>query len=150
MLRLRLRWSPCVSTNAGWCRKALFPNTELEPGGTLPNTFQSYFNLIPNHIKVCSLLITLVASKHHHGECPSLSLVSLSLTCIHIHHVFVTLNNFLVSPLVKSFIYLSLHTSRKHGEKEPQLFFHCGSFDHPGLHSLNNYKISFFILWLQN
>jgi hypothetical protein len=28
-------------------------------------------------------------------------------------------------------------TSRKHGNKEPQLFFHCGSFDHPDLQSLN-------------
>ena len=30
--------------------------------------------------------------------------------------------------------------SRHHGKKEPQLFYHCGSFDHPDLQSLNNCK----------
>jgi hypothetical protein len=35
-------------------------------------------------------------------------------------------------------------TSRKYGKKEPQSFFHYGSFDHPDLQSLN-YCI-FFIL----
>ena len=35
-------------------------------------------------------------------------------------------------------------------KKEPQSFSHCGSFDHHGLQSLNNYKILFFILRLQN
>ena len=40
--------------------------------------------------------------------------------------------------------------SRKHGKKEPQLFFHCGSFDHPDMQLLNDYKILFFILRLRN
>jgi len=31
-----------------------------------------------------------------------------------------------------------LHTSRKHGKKEPQSFSHCGSFDHPDMQSLND------------
>ena len=35
------------------------------------------------------------------------------------------------------------HTSWKHGKKEPQSFFHCGSFDHHALRSLNNYKYVF-------
>ena len=35
------------------------------------------------------------------------------------------------------------YTSRKHGEKEPQLVFHCGSFDHPDLQSHNDYKTYF-------
>jgi hypothetical protein len=36
-------------------------------------------------------------------------------------------------------------TRRKHGKKEPQSFVHCGgSFDHPDLHSLNDYKFVFF------
>jgi hypothetical protein len=35
-------------------------------------------------------------------------------------------------------------TSRKHGEKEPHSFVHCGSFDHPDMHSLNDYKLVFF------
>ena len=38
--------------------------------------------------------------------------------------------------------------SRKHGKKEPQSFSHSGSFDHPGLQSLNNYKILFSIFLL--
>ena len=42
------------------------------------------------------------------------------------------------------------HTSRKHGEKEPQSFSHCGSFDHHGLWSLNDYKNLFFDLRLHN
>ena len=42
-----------------------------------------------------------------------------------------------------------IYTSRKHGEKELQSFSHCGSFDHHGLQSLNDYKILFFILRLQ-
>ena len=29
------------------------------------------------------------------------------------------------------------YTSRKYGKKEPQSFSHCGSFDHPGMQSLN-------------
>ena len=40
-------------------------------------------------------------------------------------------------------------TSRKHGEKEPQSFSHCGSFDHPDLKSHNDYNYLFFILRLQ-
>ena len=36
-----------------------------------------------------------------------------------------------------------LHTSRKHGEKEPQFFSHCGSFDHHALQSLNNRRFVF-------
>ena len=34
-------------------------------------------------------------------------------------------------------------TSRKHGEKEPQSFSHCGSFDHHALQSLNNCRFVF-------
>jgi len=34
-------------------------------------------------------------------------------------------------------------------KKEPQLFVHCGSFDHPNLQSQNDYKIFFFLLRLQ-
>ena len=34
-------------------------------------------------------------------------------------------------------------TSRKHGKKESRSFSHCGSFDHPDLQSLNNYKYVF-------
>ena len=43
----------------------------------------------------------------------------------------------------------SSYTSRKHGTKEPQSFFHCGSFDHHGLQSHNDYKNLIFILQLQ-
>ena len=32
----------------------------------------------------------------------------------------------------------SIVTSRKHGKKEPQLFFYCSSFDHHALQLLNN------------
>jgi hypothetical protein len=32
-------------------------------------------------------------------------------------------------------------TNRKHGKKEPQSFVYCGSFDHPNLHSFNDYKL---------
>ena len=32
--------------------------------------------------------------------------------------------------------WLTIYTSRKHCKKESQLFFHCGSFDHPDLQSL--------------
>ena len=32
-------------------------------------------------------------------------------------------------------------------QKEPQSFVHCGSFDHPDLHSLNNYKFLFFLVY---
>ena len=32
----------------------------------------------------------------------------------------------------------------KHGEKDPQSFFHCDSFDHPSLHSLKEYKKNVF------
>jgi hypothetical protein len=35
-------------------------------------------------------------------------------------------------------------TSRKHGKTEPQLFSHCGSFDHPDLQSINEMQICFF------
>jgi hypothetical protein len=28
-------------------------------------------------------------------------------------------------------------------KKKPKLFSHCGSFDHPDLQSLNNYKFDF-------
>ena len=41
-------------------------------------------------------------------------------------------------------------TGRKHGEKKPQLFSHCGSFDQPGMQSLKEYKIVFFILRLES
>ena len=34
-------------------------------------------------------------------------------------------------------------SSGKHGKKEPQSFVHCGSFDHPDMHSLNDYKFVF-------
>jgi len=37
-------------------------------------------------------------------------------------------------------------TSRKRYEKEPQLFIHSGSFDHPDLHLLNDYKFVVFVL----
>ena len=37
-----------------------------------------------------------------------------------------------------------MNTSRKHGKKEPQSFVQCGSFDHPDLHSLNDYNFVFF------
>ena len=36
------------------------------------------------------------------------------------------------------FFSISTSTSRKHGKKEPQLFSHCGSFDHPYMRSLND------------
>ena len=36
------------------------------------------------------------------------------------------------------------HTSRKPCEKKPQSFSHCGSFDHPDLQSLNDYKKNYF------
>ena len=39
--------------------------------------------------------------------------------------------------LKASMIY-SIVTSRKHGKKEPQLFFYCSSFDHHALQLLNN------------
>ena len=35
-------------------------------------------------------------------------------------------------------------TSRKHGKKEPQLFSHCDSFDHPDQQSVNDCKFVFF------
>jgi hypothetical protein len=38
------------------------------------------------------------------------------------------------------------NTSRKHGKKEPQSFVHCGSFDHPDMHLLNDYKFVTFVL----
>ena len=34
-------------------------------------------------------------------------------------------------------------TSRNHGEREPHVFPHCGSFDHHALQSLKNYKFVF-------
>jgi hypothetical protein len=40
-------------------------------------------------------------------------------------------------------------TSRKHGKKEPQSFVHCGSFDHLDMHSLNDYKLGFFVYQLK-
>jgi hypothetical protein len=39
--------------------------------------------------------------------------------------------------------------SRKHGKKEPQSFVHCSSFDHPVLHSLNDYKFVIFGLLIE-
>ena len=47
-------------------------------------------------------------------------------------------------------IFMDMHerggrfTSRKHGKKELQSFFHCGFFDHHALRSLNNYIFVFF------
>ena len=38
---------------------------------------------------------------------------------------------------------LCAFTSRKHGKKEPQSFVHCASFDHPDMHSFNDYKFVF-------
>ena len=35
------------------------------------------------------------------------------------------------------------NTSRKHDKKESQSFVHCGSFDHPDLHSLNDSNFVF-------
>jgi hypothetical protein len=48
---------------------------------------------------------------------------------------------------------LNLNTSRKHCKKEPQSFFHCGSFDHLDLQSLKWLHIVFlglptYILWI--
>ena len=40
-------------------------------------------------------------------------------------------------------------TSRKHGKNGPQLFSHCGTFDHPRLRSHKDYKKLYFILQLQ-
>ena len=37
------------------------------------------------------------------------------------------------------------NTSRKHGKKELRLFFHCGSFDHPHMQSLNDCKFVFLV-----
>ena len=37
-------------------------------------------------------------------------------------------------------------TTRKHCEKEPQSFPHCGSFDHPDRQSLNDCRFGFFHL----
>jgi hypothetical protein len=45
-----------------------------------------------------------------------------------------------------SYLWL-VFTSRKHDKKkkwEPFSFVHCGSFDHPDMHSLNEYKFSLF------
>ena len=39
------------------------------------------------------------------------------------------------------------YTSRKHGKKEPQLFVHCGSFDHPDLQSLNDCRFLIFLFY---
>ena len=47
------------------------------------------------------------------------------------------------------FLYVSTCTSREHGTKEPQLFSHCSSFDHPDLQSLNNNIFVFLVLRLQ-
>jgi hypothetical protein len=41
-------------------------------------------------------------------------------------------------------------TSRKHGIKESQSFVHCGSFDDPDLHLLNDYKVDLFVFWFTN
>ena len=43
----------------------------------------------------------------------------------------------------------SCHTCRKHGKKEPQAFVHCGSFGHPDLHSLNDYKFVILVYQLK-
>jgi hypothetical protein len=40
-------------------------------------------------------------------------------------------------------------TSRKHGKKELQSFVHCGSFDHPDLHLLNDYNFFFLVYQLK-
>ena len=41
-------------------------------------------------------------------------------------------------------------TSTEHGEKEPQSFVHCGSFDQPALQSLNDCKLCFFDISTEN
>ena len=38
-------------------------------------------------------------------------------------------------------------TSRKHGKTKPQLFVHCGYFDHHDLQSLNDYIFLFFLFY---
>jgi hypothetical protein len=42
---------------------------------------------------------------------------------------------------------VAVNTSTKHGKKEPQSFVHCGSFDHPDMQSLNDYKIFSFLFY---
>jgi hypothetical protein len=42
---------------------------------------------------------------------------------------------------------VAVNTSRKHGKKEPQSFVHCGSFDHPDMQSLNDYKFFSFLFY---
>ena len=47
------------------------------------------------------------------------------------------------TPAVQFQAFFNHFTSRKHGKKEPQLFYHCGSFDHHDLQSLNNCIFAF-------
>ena len=42
-----------------------------------------------------------------------------------------------------------LSTSRKHGKKEPQSFFHCGPFDHPDPQSRKRLQICFLVYQLK-
>jgi hypothetical protein len=49
--------------------------------------------------------------------------------------------------VVKKMVKMMVNNSRKHGKKEPQLFFHCGSFDDLDLQSLNECR---FVFWFTN
>ena len=51
---------------------------------------------------------------------------------------------------LQGWCYFRHTTSRNMAKKEPQLFSHCGSFDHLGMQPLNDYIILFSILRLQN
>ena len=48
---------------------------------------------------------------------------------------------FVASELKPMVVQNTLGTSRIHGKKEPQSFFHCGAFDH---HDLQSMHICFF------
>jgi hypothetical protein len=49
--------------------------------------------------------------------------------------------------VVKKMVKMMVNNSRKHGKKESQLFFHCGSFDDLDLQSLNERR---FVFWFTN
>ena len=56
-------------------------------------------------------------------------------------------NSYIISLCMNLYIPTLVENMAK---KEPQLFSHCVSFDHPDLQSHNDYKTLFFILRLRN
>ena len=53
------------------------------------------------------------------------------------HAIWVCVINYeSLSYTTQLYVYVLLILVKKHGKKEPQSFFHCGSFDHPNLQSL--------------